>query len=253
MTRILDTIRKYWITVLIFVGIGALYVFVTETGIANPFLFPKVDAIGEAYEKNRDLLFINMFSSFKLMIPSILISLVISIGLGMLLGLNRRLREILYPVIYAFSVIPSILLSPFVLLMAPNFWVSSLFLIIYGTVWTTLFATITGIMTVDKRYLDKAKTLELTGFQRLVKVILPAASPSILSGFVSSLRGTFVMLVYAEMYGSKYGMGFFVKKYTEFGLYDNAWCGFIFLVIVLVIVMQIFELIKRRILRWTTD
>ena len=64
---------------------------------------------------------------------------------------------------------------------------------------------------------------------------------SILAGFVSSLRSTFVMLVYAEMYGSKYGMGFFVKKYTDFGLFNHAWVGFIFLVIVLVVVMQIFE------------
>ena len=106
-------------------------------------------------------------------------------------------------------------------------------------------------MTIDKRYLDKAKTLEIKGFDKLVKVILPAASPSILAGFVSSLRSTFVMLVYAEMYGSKYGMGFFVKKYTDFGLFNHAWVGFIFLVIVLVVVMQIFELIKKRLLSWT--
>ena len=34
---------------------------------------------------------------------------------------------------------------------------------VYNIVWATLFATITGIMTIDKRYLDKAATLELTG------------------------------------------------------------------------------------------
>ena len=108
-------------------------------------------------------------------------------------------------------------------------------------------------MTIDKRYLDKAATLELKGFKKLTKVILPAASPSILAGFVNSLRSTFVMLVYAEMYGAQYGMGFFVKKYAEFGLYDNTWCGFIFMVIVLVIVMQIFEMIKKYLLKWTIE
>lgn len=106
-------------------------------------------------------------------------------------------------------------------------------------------------MTIDKRYLETADTLEIYGLKRLFKVILPAASPSIISGFVNSLRATFIMLVYAEMYGSKYGMGFFVKKYSEFGLYDKTWAGFLFLVVVLVIVMQIFESIKKRILHWT--
>ena len=152
---------------------------------------------------------------------------------------------------YAFSVIPSILLSPFALLLAPTFRAASIFLIVYGSFWSTLFATITGIMTIDKRYLDNASTLELKGFKKLFRVILPAASPSILAGFVNSLRSTFVMLVYAEMYGAQYGMGFFVKRYSEFGIYENVWAGFIFMVVILVIVMQLFEKLKKRLLKWT--
>lgn len=245
--------KKYWTTLLIFISLIVLYWVLTEFSIANPYLFPKIEDIISSLVENRELLFINMLSSFGIMLPSIAISLAISIALGTFLGLNKKFREPLYPVIYALSVIPSILLSPFVLLLAPNFRIASIFLVVYGTIWTTLFATITGIMTIDKKYLDKAKTLELKGWERLTKVILPAASPSILSGFVSSLRGTFVMLVYAEMYGSQYGMGHFVKKYTDFGIYDNAWAGFLFLVIVLIIVMQIFEFVKNRMLSWTSD
>ena len=155
--------------------------------------------------------------------------------------------------IYTFSVIPSILLAPFVLLLSPSFYFASVFLIVYSTTWGTLFATITGIQTIDKRYLDKAATLELKGVQKFVKVILPAASPSILAGFVNSLRNTFIMLVYAEMYGAKYGMGFFGKKYYEFGLYQNVWVGFLFMVVVLVIVMTFFEKLKKRLLKWTIN
>ena len=111
-------------------------------------------------------------------------------------------------------------------------------MVVYNIVWATLFATITGIMTIDKRYLDKAATLELTGVKRFMKVILPAASPSILAGFVNSLRSSFVMLVFAEMYGGGSGMGYFVKKNSELGVFANTWVGFIFMVIVLVVVMQ---------------
>ena len=157
----------------------------------------------------------------------------------------------MHPVVYSISVIPAILMSPFALLLAPNFRAASLFLVVYNTIWATLFATINGIMTIDRRYLDNAATLELKGFKRMRKVILPAAMPSILSGFITSLRGSFLVLVYAEMYGAEYGMGFYVKKYTEYGLYAEAWCGFVFMVIVLVIVMQFFEKAKNRLLKWT--
>lgn len=253
MAKIGRFIKKYWITFCIFLGLALLYVFVTEKGLANPYLFPPVEDIEEAFVSSRGMMLGNMLASFKLLIPSVLLSLMAALLLGTAMGMNARLREILHPVIYAFSVIPSILLSPFVLLLAPTLFSASVFLITYNIVWATLFATITGIMTIDRRYLDKAATLELKGVKRLLKVILPAASPSILAGFVNSLRSSFVMLVFAEMYGAGEGMGYFVKKYAELGIFANTWVGFVFMVIILVIVMQIFEMVKKRLLRWTID
>lgn len=253
MKKILNFVKKYWITAAIFLSLVLLYVYVTSRGLVNPYLFPSTESIKKAFLDNKDMMLGNMLASFKLLIPSVFLSLVVALLLGTLMGLNKRVREVLHPVIYAFSVIPSILLSPFVLLLAPTLFSASVFLIVYNIVWATLFATITGIMTIDKRYLDKAATLELSGFQRLFRVILPAASPSILAGFVNSLRSSFVMLVFAEMYGAGEGMGYFVKKYAELGIFANTWVGFVFMVIVLVIVMQFFEILKKYLLKWTID
>ena len=207
----------------------------------------------ESFVEDRDVTVLNLVSSIKLLIPSVAITLAIALGLGVLVGMNSKLRKILHPIIYAFSCVPSILLSPFVVLLSPTFWWASVILIVYGTVWATLFATITGIQAIDKRYLDNAATLELKGMKRFFKVILPAASPSILSGFVNSLRSSFVMLVYAEMYGASHGLGFYVKRYSTLGLYQKVWGGFIFMVLVLVVVMTFFEKIKNRMLKWTIN
>ena len=251
MNKVKEFVKKYWITACIYIGMFLLYKYMTDTGKANVYLFPNVDSIKKSFADNYLTMFITMFSSFQLLIPSILGALAVALSVGIFLGMNKRAREALHPIIYTISVIPSILLSPFALLLAPSFRAASIFLIVYATIWSTLFSTITGIMTIDKRYLDKAKTLEVHGFKKMVKVVLPAASPAILSGFVNSLRGSFVMLVYAEMYGAKYGMGFFVKKNAELGLYDKVWSGFLFMVVVLVLVMQFFEKLKNRLLKWT--
>lgn len=253
MKTIKGFIKKYWVTAVIFVGIVMLYYYVADVIQLNPYLFPATEKIKAAFMSNKDVMLTNMFASFRLLIPSVLLALVLAIIFGTLMGMNKRIREVLHPVIYAFSVIPSILLSPFVLLLAPTLYAASIFLVVYNIVWATLFATITGIMTIDKRYLDKAATLELTGIKRFTKVILPAASPSILAGFVNSLRSSFVMLVFAEMYGGGSGMGYFVKKNSELGVFANTWVGFVFMVIVLVIVMQVFEKLKERLLKWTID
>ena len=246
-------VKKYWATFLIFAGLALWYYYSTESGKALSYLFPKVSSIKKAFVADKALLIPNMLSSFEIMIPSIIIALLIALSLGTFLGMNKKAREALHPVIYTFSVVPAILLAPFILMMAPTMRVASIILIVYSTLWATLFATITGIQTIDKGYMDKAATLELKGLKKFFRVILPAASPTILGGFVNALRNTFIMLVYAEMYGATSGMGYYVKLYSDFGLFNKVWMGFIFMVIVLVVVMTLFEKLKTRLLRWTIN
>ena len=251
MKKVVNFIKDYWITALICVGFVLLYKYISDHKLFSALMFPPLKGILESFVEDRDVTVLNLVSSIKLLIPSVAITLAIALGLGVLVGMNSKLRKILHPIIYAFSCVPSILLSPFVVLLSPTFWWASVILIVYGTVWATLFATITGIQAIDKRYLDNAATLELKGMKRFFKVILPAASPSILSGFVNSLRSSFVMLVYADMYGASHGLGFYVKRYSTLGLYQKVWGGFIFMV--LVVVMTFFEKIKNRMLKWTIN
>ena len=251
MKMIKAFVKRYWAAFLIFAGMGLGYYYYTEYGEAISYLFPKVSSIWKAFTADKHLLIPNMLASFEIMIPSVIIALTIALSLGTFLGMNKKAREALHPVIYTLSVVPAILLAPFVLMLAPTLRMASIILIVYSTLWATLFATITGIQTIDKTYLDKAATLELKGVQKFFKVILPAASPTILGGFVNALRNTFIMLVYAEMYGATSGMGYYVKLYSDFGLFNKVWMGFIFMVIVLVVVMTMFEKLKTRLLRWT--
>lgn len=251
MKSIKTFFKEYWITLLIVLGMCLAYYLISQNGLISPLMFPKVGLIWKVFLENRNVQLTNVFASFTLLAPSILLTLILALGIGLFMGINEKARKVLYPIVYGFSCVPSILLSPFVVLLSPNMWWASIIIIVYGCVWATLFATITGVQTIDKRYLDNAKTLELKGWKRFFKVILPAASPSIISGFINSLRSSFVMLVYAEMYGAQYGLGFYVKRYSTLGIYENVWGGFIFMVIILILVMSIFDRLKNYILRWT--
>lgn len=251
MKSIKTFFKEYWITLLIVLGMCFTYYIISQNGLISPLMFPKVDLIWKVFLENRNVQLTNVYASFTLLAPSILITLILALGIGLFMGINEKARKVLYPIVYGFSCVPSILLSPFVVLLSPNMWWASIIIIVYGCVWATLFATITGVQTIDKRYLDNAKALELKGWKRFFKVVLPAASPSIISGFINSLRSSFVMLVYAEMYGAQYGLGFYVKRYSSLGIYENVWGGFIFMVIVLILVMSIFDRLKNYILRWT--
>lgn len=104
---------------------------------------------------------------------------------------------------------------------------------------------------IEKHYLDNAKTLGLKGSDFLWKVVVPAASPYILSGAGSSLGLSFLILTMAEMFGAESGMGYFIQYYTDFSQYDFVIAGIIFNSAVILIVLLLFEKLKKRILFWT--
>lgn len=40
MNTVKAFLKKYWITCCIFIGLVALYIFLTSNGLVNPYLFP---------------------------------------------------------------------------------------------------------------------------------------------------------------------------------------------------------------------
>jgi len=160
MKSIKTFFKDYWITLLIVLGMCFTYYIISQNGLISPLMFPKVDLIWKVFLENRNIQLTNVYASFTLLAPSILITLILALGIGLFMGINEKARKVLYPIVYGFSCVPSILLSPFVVLLSPNMWWASIIIIVYGCVWATLFATITGVQTIDKRYLDNAKTLE---------------------------------------------------------------------------------------------
>lgn len=259
--NIITLIITKFITVLLFVGLIFVYKYISDNKLFNPLMFPSLDKVvnkffsdmfvgaSEYYVSKIE----HMKASFALLIPSVFIMSVIALVLGTIVGRNEVLRNILNPILYAFSCVPAILMIPFLMVLIKNDTIASMVMIIYHIVWATLFSTIVGVQSVDKRYMESAETLKLSGFKKYFKVIFPAASPAILGGFVNSLRASFVMLVFAEMYNGGKGMGQYTRLNQINGNYDKMWGGFVFMVITLIIVMAIFEKIKVYILRWTID
>jgi NitT/TauT family transport system permease protein len=240
--------------IFIFIGIVVSYELATDVfKLIDPFLFPGLSKILPNFIKYFGKLMIGFKSSLTLLIPAYFISITLGISLGVLIGLKRLLRKNITPYINAFSAIPATLLTPFAIHIFPSFRAASIFLIFLGAFWPILGTTVNAVMTIDKRYLENAATLEIRGVERLFKIILPAASPTILSGCAVALKFSFVLLTVAEMFGATSGMGYFVQYYSDFARFDLVIVGFIFMAFVLIGIMYLFDLIKSRILRWTVN
>ena len=85
--------KKYWGTILIYAALILFYWAMTSSGKLNAYLFPKIGAIGRAFYDNRDNMLVNLVSSIGMMIPSIIISIVVALSIGTLLGLHAKIRD----------------------------------------------------------------------------------------------------------------------------------------------------------------
>jgi len=240
--------------ILIFIGIVVLYEIATDVfSILDPFLFHGLSVILPGFSSHLDQLMKGLVSSLGLLIPAYMMALTLGISLGVFIGLKKLLRKNITPYINGFSAIPATLLTPYAIHIFPSFQHASIFIIFLGAFWPILGTTINATMTIDKRYLESAATLEITGAEKLFRVILPAASPAILSGCAVALKFSFVLLTVAEMFGATSGMGYFVQYYSDFARFDLVSVGFIFIGVVLVGIMYLFDVMKCRILRWTIN
>jgi NitT/TauT family transport system permease protein len=143
------------------------------------------------------------------------------------------------------------MLIPYAIAVLPTFWLSSAFIIFAGAFWPILMGTIHGVVLLEERYLDNARTLGLGGFRLLTKVIFPGALPMIFSGAGMALVFSFILLTVAEMFGAKSGMGHFIQYYADFSDYPKVLAGMLFMSLVIILIMELFDLVQRRSLHWT--
>lgn len=238
----------------IFFVILIVYVLLTDVlGVLNSFLFHSITKVPNLFIEYFPQLLEGFKSSMSMLLIAYSLAVVLGISLGAIIGLKQLIRKNLTPYINSFSAIPVTLLTPYAINIFPSFRIASIFIIFLGCFWIILGTTITAVMTIDKRYLENASTLEIQNFEIFFAVILPAASPGILSGCTIALKLAFMLLAVAEMFGATSGMGYFIQYYSDFGRFDIVGVGFIFLAIVLVTIMYIFDRIKARILYWTLN
>jgi len=155
-----------------------------------------------------------LFSQALHTVESILIgwtvAAAIGIGLGLALGLSPLLRRWSLASFEVLRPLPAIAFLPLALLLVKFSLTTELVLMIYASVWPVFINTMGGVMGVTSRLYDVSRTLRLSRMQTLVKVIVPAAAPAIVTGCRLSMGLTLVMAIVAEMIANPHGLGYAV-------------------------------------------
>lgn len=145
---------------------------------------------------------------------SVSIGFVLGLALGILLSRVPRWSAVILPVVSVFQTIPGLVFIGLLFLwlgMVPATVIAALS--IYA-MFPVLKNTYTGILGVERKYVEAAKGCGMSPFQALVKVELPLAMPTIIAGLRMAAIYTVSWAVLAAMIGLG-GLGDFVYQGTS--------------------------------------
>lgn len=139
-----------------------------------------------------------------------LLACLVAVPLGFVIGMSPLLHKAFDPFIQVLKPISPLAWMPLALYTIKDSSVSGVFVIFICSVWPMLLNTAFGVASVKREWLNVAKTLEVTPQRLALRVILPAAAPTILTGMRISMSIAWLVIVAAEMLVGGTGIGYFV-------------------------------------------
>lgn len=174
----------------------------------------------------------------------------LGVALGTMIGRSTRLARYFMPLVHFGRSVPAPALIPLFLALVGIGPALQLTTIIFGTVWPVLLNTIDGTRHVEPEYQDVAHVFQITGFQRLRLVILPAAAPKIFAGLRISVSLALILMVISELVGSTEGIGRrMLEDQTAFDI-PAMWAGIMLLGLLGFTLNALFLRAERRLLAW---
>jgi nitrate/nitrite transport system permease protein len=126
--------------------------------------------------------------------------------------------------------------------------VSGVFVIFICSIWPMLLNTAFGVASVKREWLNVARTLEVPPLRKALRVILPAAAPTILTGMRISMGIAWLVIVAAEMLVGGTGIGYFVwNEWNNLSL-----TNVIFAILVIGVVGMLLDLAFAQLQKWVT-
>jgi nitrate/nitrite transport system permease protein len=138
------------------------------------------------------------------------LALLVAIPLGFLVGMSPLMLKAFNPFIQVLKPISPLAWMPLALFVIEDSVLSSVFVIFICSVWPVLINTAFGVASVDRNWLNVARTLELSPVHTALTVILPAAAPTILTGMRIAIGISWLVIVAAEMLVGGTGVGYFI-------------------------------------------
>ena len=198
---------------------AALYEATARSGYFAPALLPTIPAIAKAlWASIADGTMIEhaAFTMYRVMFGFGL-AVVAGIPLGILMARFAAIENFCLPLVSALMPIPSFALVPLFMLWFGIGNLTTILIVFYAATFPMVFNTWSGVRSVNPLWLRAAGAMGADEHRLFWKVIIPGASPFIITGMRQSFLRAWIAVVGAEMIAaSDWGLGWVIFDAKEF-------------------------------------
>ena len=269
-------IIKILLSVLMPLSFLAVWQFSAVT-INNPITLPTVNSVfAILVDPTRPLvglgsLWNNLVASFSRVLVGYMLAVSLAIPFGLAMGYSPVAYRLFNNFFSVFRPIPPLAWVPLVLawfgtmslahilpvesglihVHLRRIQLAMVFIIFMGAFFPILTSTIYGVRNVRKTLIESARTLGASERDILLKVLIPAAAPSMVNGMRIGLGVAWMSLVAAEMLpGSISGIGYLIMYAYSYARTDIVVAGIISIGVVGALLDYLFRLLEQNRFRW---
>lgn len=150
-----------------------------------------------------------IWSSIKRVSIGFFYAMLVGIPIGILMGSNKLVGNILNPVVQILrpvSPLVWLILAMYVIRTVPE---SNMFMIFITCIWPTIINTSFGVASLPDDHKNVAKAFDFSTWKYVTKVVIPFATPHIITGMRLSIGIAWMVIVAGEMLSGANGIGFF--------------------------------------------
>ena len=177
---------------------------------------------------------------------------VFGIVLGVVMGMSRTVARVADVWIAALYPLPKISLIPLLIIWVGTGEAYKIVISAVSAFFPIVISTYAGIRQTDRGLIKAAKDLGANARQIQLKVVIPAAVPSIFAGLHLGMGVAIILVVAAEMIGgsSQGGMGWLLISSGQVMETEKVFASLIVLAVVGAVVIKLQQWIDRKVAPW---
>jgi putative hydroxymethylpyrimidine transport system permease protein len=189
------------------------------------YILPRFSGVLKALWTQRELLYKHSLVTLGEAILGLSISVAIGISCALSIYLWRNVGKTLYPIIIFSQTIPTIALSPIMVMwFGYTIW-SKVAVVVLFCFFPIVISTLDGLNSVDKDLEDVLKALGGSKFQIFFKLHMNSVLPNFLSSFKIAATYSVAGATIGEWLGAEKGLGIYVKRAAGMLQSDSVFAG----------------------------